>query len=79
MAFHEAEYRRNVLTSLQPAFILHFPRCVLIQLCEMLFLTVPGGTASLQCGLLMGSPGMYFRGFVKGAGIRKEMWGGDVD
>lgn len=30
----------------------------------MLFLTVPGGTASLQRGLFMGSPGMYIRGFL---------------
>ncbi len=37
----------------------------------MLFLTVPGGTTSLQRGLFMGSPGMYIRGFVKGGGIRK--------
>lgn len=48
----------------------------LIQLCEMLFLTVPGGTASLQRGLFMGSPGMYFRGFVKGGGIKKRDGGG---
>lgn len=37
----------------------------------MLFLTVPGGTASLRRGLFMGSPGMYIRGFVKGGDIRK--------
>lgn len=50
-------------------------QAVLIQLCEMLFLTEPGGTASLQRGLFMGSPGMYIRGFGKGGGIRKG-WGG---
>ena len=41
----------------------------------MLFLTVPGGTASLLSGLFMGSPGMTIRGFVKGGGIRKGTGG----
>lgn len=39
----------------------------------MLFLTVPGGSASLQRGLFMGNPGMYIRGFVMGGVIRKSV------
>lgn len=55
-----------------PGLVLFCPsQAVLIRLCEMLFLTVPGGTASLQRGLFMGSPGMYIRGLVKGGDIRK--------
>lgn len=50
-------------------------QAVLIQLYEMLFLTVPGGTASLLRGLFIGSPGMNIRGFVKGGGIRKGTGG----
>lgn len=51
-------------------------QAVLIWLWEMLFLTVPGGTASLQLGLFMGSPGMYIRGFLGREEASEKGFGG---
>lgn len=41
-------------------FFFHPSHTVLIQRCELLFLPVPGGAASLKCGLFMGSPSMHW-------------------
>lgn len=48
-------------------FFFHPSHTVLIQRSELLFLPLPGGAASLKCGLFMGSPSMHF--FVNGGGI----------